>query len=63
MAGGTRSVQNRDTRFENDSQWKSRTKNQLAQVKLQLNQKYTEINVMKSQKALVEQKLNNLLGK
>ena len=35
----------------------------MAQVKVQLDDKYTQLNVMKSQKASSEQKLNNLLGK
>ena len=38
-------------------------KTQHAAVKVQLNQKYTQVNVMKTQKDQVEQRLNNLIGK
>lgn len=37
-----------DSRFEKDDKWKMRNKTQLASIKVQLNEKYTEINVMKS---------------
>jgi len=37
-----------DSRFEKDDKWKMRNKAQLASIKVQLNEKYTEINVMKS---------------
>ena len=38
-------------------------KTQHAAVKVQLNEKYTQVNVMKAQKDQSEQKLNNLVGK
>ena len=40
-----------DRRFEREDQWKMRNKTQLAGIKVQLNEKYTQINVMKNQKA------------
>ena len=32
-------------------------------IRVQLNEKYTQINVMKTQKEIIEKKLNNVVGR
>ena len=40
-----------ESRFEKESQWKIRNKNEVAQIKAELDDKYTQLNMMKAQKA------------
>ena len=54
---------NSESRFDKEYAWKLEKKTQHAAVKVQLNEKYTQVNVMKAQKDQSEQKLNNLIGK
>lgn len=51
------------TRFEREDQWRLRNKQQLGMIRVQLNEKYTQVNVMKAQKEQIEKKLNNVVGR